>query len=67
MELVKFLNALGINTTTNFNLKDIAKELNIKVKVLMKDELLKSKKTNNKCCDKLSKFKSKRYTLGSIV
>jgi len=40
MDLSKFLYNFGINTTTNFNLKDIAKTLNIKLKVLMKDELL---------------------------
>jgi len=45
MELVKFLNASGINTTTNFDLKDIAKTLNIKTKILMKDELQDTKKT----------------------
>jgi len=44
MDLSEFLYNHGINTTTNFDLKDIAKELNIKVKVLMKDELVNNKK-----------------------
>ena len=39
----------GINSTSNFQLKDILKELNINGKVLMRDELnkIKSTKKNN--------------------
>ena len=39
MTLQSFLFTYGINTTSNFVLKDIAKQLDIKVKILMKDEL----------------------------
>ena len=39
MDLAAFLFNYGINTTTYFDLKDIANELKIKVKILMKDEL----------------------------
>jgi len=34
-----FLFKYGIDTTTNFDLKDIAKDLGIKIKVVMHDEL----------------------------
>jgi len=39
MDLSNFLYNFGINTTTNFDLKEISKTLNIKTKILMKDEL----------------------------
>jgi hypothetical protein len=35
----KFLFKYGLDTTTNFDLKDIAKDLGIKIKVLMRNEL----------------------------
>jgi len=35
MDLSNFLYNFGINTTTNFNLKEIAKQQNIKVKVFI--------------------------------
>ena len=34
-----FLSKYGINKTTNFDLKDIADDLGIYVKILMRDEL----------------------------
>ena len=37
--LNNFLFKYGVDTTTNFDLKDIAKDLGIKVKVVMHDEL----------------------------
>ena len=43
MNLKDFLNKYGTNKTTNFDLMDIARDLNLKVKVLMKDELLEYK------------------------
>jgi hypothetical protein len=45
----KFLFKYGINTTTNFDLEDIAKDLGIKIKVLMRNELknLEDFKTKN--------------------
>ena len=43
MNLKSFLNKYGTNKTTNFDLMDIARDLNLKVKVLMKDELLEYK------------------------
>ena len=39
MELSEFFFKYGISTTTNFDLKDIANMLNMKIKVLMKDEI----------------------------
>ena len=39
MTLQSFLFTYGINTTSNFELKEISKQLDIKVKILMKDEL----------------------------
>ena len=44
MTLQTFLFTYGINTTTNFELKDISKELNIKTKILMKDQLKECEK-----------------------
>ena len=44
MDLADFLFNYGSSTTTNFDLKNIAKQLNIKTKVLMKDELKDYKK-----------------------
>ena len=43
MNLKSFLDKYGTNKTTNFDLMDIARDLNLKVKVLMKDELLEYK------------------------
>ena len=39
MELSEFFFKFGKSTTTNFDLKDIANMLNMKIKVLMKDEI----------------------------
>ena len=39
MELSEFFFKYGISTTTNFDLKDIANMLSMKIKVLMKDEI----------------------------
>ena len=39
MEILVFLAKYGINKTTNFDLLDIAKDLKIKVKILMRDEI----------------------------
>ena len=38
-ELKNFLDKYGQNTTTNFYLRDIAKDLGIKVSIIMSDEL----------------------------
>ena len=38
-DLNNFLFKYGVDTTTNFDLKDIAKDLGIKIKVVMHDEL----------------------------
>ena len=43
MNLKDFLDKYGTNKTTNFDLMDIARDLNLKIKVLMKDELLEYK------------------------
>ena len=40
MELKDFLFKYGIDTTTNFDLKNIAKDLGLKIKILMRDEVL---------------------------
>ena len=39
MELSEIFFKYGISTTTNFDLKHIANMLNMKIKVLMKDEI----------------------------
>ena len=43
MNLKGFLDKYGSNKTTNFDLMDIARDLGLKIKVLMKDELLEYK------------------------
>ena len=43
MNLKDFFNKYRTNKTTNFDLMDIARDLNLKIKVLMKDELLEYK------------------------
>ena len=45
MNLKSFLIKYGINSTSNFQLKDIFNELNIQGKILMRDELNKIKYT----------------------
>ena len=45
MDLIKFLTKYGINETTNYDLKNIADDLGIEIKVLMRDELNKINKT----------------------
>ena len=40
-DLQNFLFKYGIDTTTNFDLKNIAKDLGMRIKVLMSDEFLK--------------------------
>ena len=45
MNLTSFLTKYGINSTSNFQLKDFLKDLNINGKVLMRDELNKIKYT----------------------
>ena len=45
MNLSSFLIKYGINSTSNFELKDILNYLNINGKVLMRDELNKIKST----------------------
>ena len=45
MNLKSFLIKYGINSTSNFELKDIFNYLNINGKVLMRDELNKIKST----------------------
>ena len=49
MNLTSFLTKYGINSTSNFQLKDILNDLNINGKILMRDELnkIKSTKKNN--------------------
>ena len=47
MELDRFLNKYGMNTTTNFDLKDILKDLKIKCKVIMRDEVLEYSNADN--------------------
>ena len=39
ISLAEFLYDFGINTTSNFDLKDISRILEIKIKILMKNEL----------------------------
>jgi hypothetical protein len=43
--ILDFLKTFGINTKTNFDLKDYATYLNLPIKVLMNDELYKITKT----------------------
>jgi hypothetical protein len=43
--ILDFLKTFGINTKTNFDLKDYATYLNLPIKVLMNDELYKISKT----------------------
>ena len=47
MDILDFLSKYGINKTTKFDLLDIAKDLKIKINVVMRDEipLIKSKPT----------------------
>ena len=47
MKLTTFLTRFGINTTTNFDLKFIAKELGLDIKVLMRDEFQSSFDNSN--------------------
>ena len=49
MNLIYFLSKYGINSTSNFQLKDMFNDLNISGKVLIRDELnkIKSTKKNN--------------------
>ena len=49
MNLIDFLSRYRINSTSNFQLKDFAFDLNLNIKVLMRDELnkIKSTKKNN--------------------
>ena len=50
MKLTTFLTRYGINTTTNFDLKFIAKELGLDIKVLMRDELQSSFDNSKTSC-----------------
>ena len=43
MKLRNFLNKYGTSTTSNFDLRDIGKDLGLDLKVIMWDELLKVK------------------------
>ena len=52
--LQKFLFKYGINTTTNFDLKNIAKDLGLKIKVLMRDELNSSSLDQRSSRDELN-------------
>ena len=45
LNLIDFLKKYGINKTSNYDLKDIADDLGIEIKVLMRDELNKIKKS----------------------
>ena len=46
MTLLEFLSIFGINKTTNFDLMDICKSLNLDVKILMSDEIKNAKELN---------------------
>ena len=61
LDLQKFLFKYGIDTTTNFDLKNIAKDLDLKIKVLMRDELVPSSSLDQRSSrDELKDNKTKK-------